>query len=99
MTYVTTVSYLLLVNGQLGSMIKSIRGLCQEDLIFPYLYLICAKGLSTLPDKAENSFKIISVKVARSSPTINHLLFVNDNIIFRRAKTSRLGSGRNSKRC
>lgn len=72
----------ILVNGQPGSVFKPTRGLRQGDPISSYLYLICAEGLSTLLNEAENVNKIRGVKVARESLTINHIFFEDDNIIF-----------------
>lgn len=89
MTCVVTVSYAVLVNGQLDSVIKPTRDIHQGDPISPYLYLICAKGLSLLLNDAERSFKIIGIKVARGSPTVNHLLFAYDDIVFCRANTEK----------
>lgn len=88
MTCVKRVSYALLINNQPSKLITPSRGLHQGDPIFPYLYLICAKGLSTLLNKAETYSKIWEIKVSRSSPTINHLFFVDDNIIFCRATSN-----------
>lgn len=53
MTCVSLVSYAIKVNGQPGSLIKPSRGIYQGDPIFPYLYLICAEGLSTQLNKSE----------------------------------------------
>lgn len=45
---IVTVSYAALINEMLGQVIKPTRGIRQVDPISPYLYLICAKGLSSL---------------------------------------------------
>lgn len=58
MTYVTLVSYAILVNGQPSDKIVPTRGLYQGDLISPYLYLICVEGLSTLIHNTERASKI-----------------------------------------
>lgn len=82
-TCVSIVSYSILVNGQPSSVFQPTRGL---DSIFPYLYLICAKGFSTLLNETENTHRIRGVKMARSNPSINYLLFTDDSIIFCWAK-------------
>lgn len=87
MTCTNTVSYSILVNGQLGLVIKPTRGLHQGSLISPYLYLIYVEGLSILLNEAENAAKIRGVKVARVSYAINYFFFIDDNIIFYRGNT------------
>lgn len=88
MTCVTIVSYVVLVNGQPGSTFKPTRGLCVVDPIFLYLYLICVERLSFFFNEAENVPKIKGIKVARDSHTINHLFFIDDSIVFCKAKAN-----------
>lgn len=63
---VTTVSYLVLVNGQPTPIIKPTRRIHQGDPISPYLYLIYAGGLSTLINEVKKVNKIRGVKVAKA---------------------------------
>lgn len=86
MTCVTTFSYSVLVNGQPSFVFQPFRGFFQGDPISSYLYLICLERFNTLPNEANMSYRIRDVKVARSSLTINHLFFVDDTIVFCRAK-------------
>uniref|UniRef100_A0A2N9FI47 CCHC-type domain-containing protein n=1 Tax=Fagus sylvatica TaxID=28930 RepID=A0A2N9FI47_FAGSY len=53
MTYVSTTSYTVMVNGAPYGYIKPSRGLRQGDPLSPYLFLLCAEGLSALIRKAE----------------------------------------------
>lgn len=85
MQWISTVSYLILTNGQPDHVIKPTRGLRQRDPISPYLYLICVEGLSLLLNETENSTNIRDVRVARGCHTLNHLFFLNDIIFLYRA--------------
>lgn len=82
MTCVMSVSYTVLVNGQPSQKIIPTRGLQQGDPISPYLYLICVEGLNSLLHDVERTLKIKGVKVARSSPIINHIFFADNSITF-----------------
>ena len=55
METITTASYSILINGEPKGFITPSRGIKQGDPLSPYLYLLCAKGLSTLLRKAEES--------------------------------------------
>ncbi|KAM2124305.1 hypothetical protein ACFX1Q_014913 [Malus domestica] len=65
---------------------SSTRGLCQGDPISPYLFLIVAEGLSAVLQHDESAGKIHGVKVAPSTPPVNHLFFANDSLLFCDAK-------------
>jgi hypothetical protein len=54
MVCVRTVSYSILINGKPHKHINPTRGLRQGDPLFPYFFLLCAKGLSTIISKAEH---------------------------------------------
>ena len=85
MKCVTSISYSFLVNGQLSDSIIPQRGLRQGDPLSPYLFLLCADGLGALIKQAYHSRMLKGVSIAREAPTITHLLFADDSIIFTHA--------------
>ena len=85
MMCVTTVSYSMLINGKPKGKITPSRGLRQGDPISPYLFLLCAEGLSAMIKKKERGGNLKGVAVCRRAPSIAHMLFAYDNIVFCRA--------------
>ena len=81
----TSVSYSILVNGQPTNLIKPSRGLRQGDPLSPYLFLICTEGLAALIDDAATRKLIHGVKICRNAPSITHLFFADDSLMFTRA--------------
>ncbi|XP_031111882.1 uncharacterized protein LOC116015853 [Ipomoea triloba] len=85
MLCVSSVRYSLLVNGEPIGMINPTRGIRQGDPLSPYLFIICADGLSVLLQKAEARGDIHGVKVARGAPSVSHLFFADDSLLFFKA--------------
>jgi len=76
-----SVNYQVLVNGERVGPIIPKRGLRQGDPLSPYLFIICAEGLSALLKKAKARGEIHGVKVCRGAPILTHLLFADDCFI------------------
>jgi hypothetical protein len=85
MACVTTASYAILVNGEPKGYIKPKRGLRQGDPLSPYLFLLCAEGLSALFRKAKRDSLIKGISICRGGARISHLFFADDSIIFCKA--------------
>ncbi|KAG2666985.1 hypothetical protein I3760_15G091300 [Carya illinoinensis] len=82
---VRIVSFFVLVNGSpKGSIIPS-RGLRQGDLLSPYLFLLCTEDLISLLKRNVGREGVDGIRICRGAPRINHLLFVNDSVIFCKA--------------
>ena len=61
------------------------RGLRQGDLFSPYLFLLCAEGLSALIRKAVANGSMRGVFICKGGPLLSHLFFANDSIILCKA--------------
>jgi hypothetical protein len=81
------VSYAIVINGQTVGDIKPSRGLRQGDPLSPYLFLICAKALSSLLQQAELRGSITGVPTSKHGPRVSHLLFANDSLLFCKANS------------
>ena len=63
----------------------STRGLRQEDPLSPYLFILCAEGLSALLHKAVQNKSLKGVVASARGPKISHLFFADDSLIFGKA--------------
>jgi hypothetical protein len=90
MKCVTSVSYKIKINGSHTSCFIPQRGLRQGDPLSPYLFILCARGLSALLHKAEQDGKIQGIKICREAPSINHLFFADDSLILMKARINNL---------
>jgi hypothetical protein len=58
------------------------RGLRQGDPLSPYLFLFCTEGFSALLRQAQVEHQLAGVSFGRGGPTITHLLFADDSVVF-----------------
>lgn len=82
---VSTVNYSI-VHGEheIGPIFPT-RGLRQGDPLSPYLFIICAEGLSSLLRKFEAQKRIHGLKICRRAPVISHMFFADDSYLFCKA--------------
>lgn len=85
--YVTTVSYSILIIGEPQPVFKPTRGICQGDPLSHYLFIICTEAFSSLLCHAERMGCISSVAIGLGLVAINHLLFVDDCLLFCQANS------------
>lgn len=82
MSYVESIYYSVVLNGQVGKSFYPSCGLRQGDPLNPYLFFICSEGLSALLRMATMSGNLLGVRVNRHAPLVTHLLFADDSLIF-----------------
>lgn len=76
---------LFLVRSASGGKQVTLTNHRQGDPISPYLYILCAEGLSAMIRRNESVGLIHGCTIARGAPTISHLLFADDCYFFFRA--------------
>ncbi|XP_024190432.1 uncharacterized protein LOC112194424 [Rosa chinensis] len=88
MKCVTSVSYAILVNGEATATISPTRGIRQGDPLSPYLFILCAEGLSALISQAVQYGTIKGLKMCPQAPVLHHLFFADDSLLFGAATMS-----------
>lgn len=76
------VTYAVKINGKPQGNITPIRGLCQRDLLPPYLFLLYFKGLLALLHRSAEQGALKGAATCARDPNIFHLFFANDSLIF-----------------
>ena len=85
MCCVTSTSFFVRINGKAYGNIRPSRGIRQGDPLSPYLFLLCVEGFTSLLARAQNEGCIHGVVMCRRAPSISHLLFADDSLLFCRA--------------
>ena len=80
-----TSSFSFNINGEVRGFVRPSRGIRQGDPISPYLFIICAEGLSNLLKQAQRKGVITGLKICKEGPSISHLLFADDSLLFCKA--------------
>ena len=84
---VKSASYSILINGHPTGFVTPTRGIRQGDPLSPYLFILCAEGLSSLISCAVQSGLVKGLKLSPTAPTIHHLFFADDSFLFGEAST------------
>lgn len=79
-SYLSFVSYSLLLNDIIFGNIIPQKGIWQGDLIFHYLLIIRDETLTRLLH-VENSSNLHWIKISKNAPATSHLIYVDDLIL------------------
>ena len=82
---VSTVQYTIVHGNQEMGPILPTRGIRQGDPLSPYLFIICAEGLSSLIRRYELKQWVHGIRICRKAPAVTHMLFANDSYLFCKA--------------
>ena len=86
MECIKSVTYSILVNGEPKGHILPTRGIRQGDPLSPYLFLLVSEGLNGLIQHAVEGGQIEGFALYQFGPKISHLFFVDDSLLFCRAR-------------
>lgn len=67
-----SVSYSILINGESGGYIVPTRGIRQGDPLSPYLFILCAEGLSSLITQSIHAGMLKGLSVCPGAPVVHH---------------------------
>ncbi|XP_027157917.1 uncharacterized protein LOC113759541 [Coffea eugenioides] len=81
----SSVTYSFNINGVPKEFVIPKRGIRQGDPLSPYLFLLCSEGFSNLLKQAEGEKRILGMKISRNGPSMTHLFFADDSLIFCKA--------------
>lgn len=87
MSYVITVNFTVVINGQPGSTFSPSHGIWQGDPITPYLFLFISEVLSLVIKIACETDLLQGTQLNSGVPTIAHLLFLDDTLLLLKATT------------
>ena len=85
MECISTASFSFNINGEPTGYVIPSRGIRQGDPLSPYLFLLVSQGFSHLLDQAQRSKRLTGMRISRSGPSITHLFFADDWLIFCKA--------------
>ena len=86
----SSVEFTLLLNGgQCPSFFPS-RGLRQGDPLSPYLFILGSEVLLRLLNREVSQKRLLGVKVSNTAPPISKLCYVDDIILFCKAKSTEI---------
>lgn len=82
---VSTVTYSFNLNQKDFGKILPTRGLQQGDPLSPFLFVLCAQGLSFILQHHIKRNSLQGIHMGLEAPMISHLFFADDNLVFFKA--------------
>ena len=83
--YISTTSMQLVWNGSVSDSFSPSRGIWQGDPFSPYIFVLCIERLSQMISLAVENKIWEPIQLSRSSPTLSHLCFADDLVLFAKA--------------
>ncbi|XP_026437406.1 uncharacterized protein LOC113335597 [Papaver somniferum] len=83
--YISTTTIEIMIDGSPSSSFSPTRGIRQGDPFSPYLFILAMEAFSRQLHHFENTIQLTGMKISRSAPKINHLLFADDCLLFCKA--------------
>lgn len=71
-----------MLNGSPYGLFTPQHGLKQVDPLSPFLFILAAEVLMRLLNRAEAQGLLHGIKVARHAPSVSHLMFADDLLVF-----------------
>lgn len=87
MECVRSVTFSVLINDHPTDEISPTRGIRQGDPLSSYLFILGAEVFTHILRRAKEHRGLRGVRVASSAPTVSHVLFAYDSVIFLRASS------------
>ncbi|XP_073361303.1 uncharacterized protein [Aegilops tauschii subsp. strangulata] len=82
MRCVKSATFYVKLNGGFSIRFIPSRGLRQGDPHSPYLFLFCVEGFSAMLKNAQQENRLKGVSFGSQGPTVTHLLFADDSVVF-----------------
>lgn len=76
----------ILWDGEQSNYWKPGRGIRQRDSMSPYLFVLCMERLSHMIMEEVREGRWKGIKVSRNGPTLSHLFFADDMVLFAEAE-------------